>query len=112
MMGPVYTQTGQFDEALACYAKAREADPNSKFVDSFEAMTLAFAGRRAEAEKMLEEISRRAATDYISPASIAYIYTALGENSYGSKETPREFFDSLRTDVRYRALLKKMQLDD
>jgi serine/threonine-protein kinase len=127
MMGPVYTQTGQFDEALACYAKAREADPNSKFVDSFEAMTLAFAGRRAEAEKMLEEISRRAATDYISPASIAYIYTALGEkdrafenldravfdrdpNILGLKTNP--IFDSLRTDVRYRALLKKMQLDD
>jgi tetratricopeptide (TPR) repeat protein len=90
-------------------------------------MTLAFAGRRAEAEKMLEEISRRAATDYISPASIAYIYTALGEkdrafenldravfdrdpNILGLKTNP--IFDSLRTDVRYRALLKKMQLDD
>jgi serine/threonine-protein kinase len=127
MMGPVYTQTGRFDEALACYAKAREADPDSKFVASFEAMTLAFAGQRAEAAKMLEEISRRAASDYISPVSIAYICTALGDkdrafenldraifdrdpNILGLKTNP--IFDSLRADVRYRALLKKMQLED
>jgi serine/threonine-protein kinase len=127
MMGPVYTQTGRFDEALECYAKAREADPESKFVASFEAMTLAFAGQRAEAVKILEEISRRAVNDYISPVSIAYIYTALGEkdrafenldraifdrdpNILGLKSNP--IFDSLRSDVRYRALLKKMQLED
>ena len=43
-------------------------------------MTLAFAGRRAEAEEMLDEITRRAANDYISPVSIAYICTALGDD--------------------------------
>jgi tetratricopeptide (TPR) repeat protein len=127
MMGPAYTQTGRFDEALACYAKAREADPDSKFVASFEAMTLACAGKRAEAAKMLEEISRRAASGYISPVSIAYICTALGDkdrafenldraifdrdpNILGLKTNP--IFDSLRADVRYRALLTKMQLED
>jgi len=127
MMGPVYTQTSRFDEALACYARAREADPDSKFVASFEAMTLAFSGKRAEAAKMLDEISRRAASDYISPVSIAYICTALGDkdrafenldraifdrdpNILGLKTNP--IFDALRSDVRYRALLKKMQLDD
>jgi serine/threonine-protein kinase len=127
MMGPVYTQTSRFDEALACYARAREADPDSKFVASFEAMTLAFAGKRTEAAKMLEEISRRAASDYISPVSIAYICTALGDkdrafenldraifdrdpNILGLKTNP--IFDGLRSDVRYRALLTKMQLQD
>jgi tetratricopeptide (TPR) repeat protein len=126
-MGPVYTMTGQFDEALDCYGKAREADPNSKFVASFEATTLAYAGKRAEAKKVLEEISRRALSDYISPVSIAYIYTALGEkdrafenldraifdrdpNILGLKTNP--LFDGLRSDARYRALLKKMQLED
>ena len=71
MMGTAYTQTSHFDEALECYAKAREADADSKFIDSLEAMTLATAGKRTPAVTMLEGIIRRAAADYISPVSIA-----------------------------------------
>ena len=125
MMGNVYTLAGHFDAALACYARAREADANSKFVDSLEAMTLALAGRRAEAAALLDQITRRAANDYISPVSIAYICTALGDrdrafenldraiydrdpNILGLKSNP--IFESLRNDERYHAILRKMQL--
>jgi serine/threonine-protein kinase len=124
-MGNVYTLAGQFDEALKCYARAREADADSKFIDSLEAMTLAVAGRRAEAVALLDRITRRAANDYISPVSIAYVCTALGDkdrafenldraihdrdpNLLGLKSNP--IFDSLRGDERYRAILRKMQL--
>jgi serine/threonine-protein kinase len=127
MMGNVYSHVGDFDKALECYTKAREADADSKFVDSLEAMTLALAGRRAEATAMLESITRRALHDYISPVSIAYICTALGDktgafenldraifdrdpNVVGLKSNP--IFDSLRDDDRYRALIQKMQLED
>ena len=127
MMGPVYTQTCDFDEALACYARAREADADSKFVDSLEAMTLAVAGKRAASHAMLDSIVRRAANDYISPVSIAYVCTALGDrdaafenlnravfdrdpNIVGLKSNP--IFEGLREDERYRALLRKMQLED
>jgi tetratricopeptide (TPR) repeat protein len=126
MMGNVYTLAGQFDAALACYSRAREADANSKFVDSLEAMTLALAGRRAEASELLDRITRRAANDYISPVSIAYICTALGDkdrafenldraiydrdpNLLGLKSNP--IFESLRMDERYHAILRKMRLD-
>ncbi len=126
MMAPVYMQTGHFDEALECYAKAREADANSKFVDSLEAMTLAAAGERPRAEEMLAVILKRSAHEYISPVSIAYICTALGDfdaafghldraihdrdpNILGLKSNP--IFDGLREDARYHALLKKMQLE-
>ena len=127
MMGNVYSLLGEFDKALECYARAREADADSKFVDSLEAMTLALAGRRAEATKMLESIALRAVQGYISPVSIAYICTALGDkdrafenldraisdrdpNVVGLKSNP--IFDSLRNDDRYRALIQKMQLED
>jgi serine/threonine protein kinase len=127
MMGPVYTQTCHFDEALACYEKAREADADSKFVDSLEAMTLAIAGKRSASLAMLDGIVRRAVSDYISPVSIAYIYTALGDkdaafenlhravadrdpNILGLKSNP--IFDGLREDERYHALLRKMQLEN
>jgi serine/threonine-protein kinase len=126
MMGQVYAQARRFDEALACYSKARDADADSKFLDSLEAMTLAFAGRRSEALALLHAISLRAVNDYISPVSIAYICTALGDkdrafenldraisdrdpNIVGLKSNP--IFDGLRDDDRYRALLRKMQLE-
>jgi serine/threonine-protein kinase len=126
MMAPVYTQASRFNEALECYAKARQADANSKFVDSLEAMTLAAAGQKAKAEEMLAGILRRSSNEYISPVSIAYICTALGDydaafghldravydrdpNILGLKSNP--IFDNLRSDPRYHALLKKMQLE-
>jgi serine/threonine-protein kinase len=125
MMGNVYTLTRHFPEALESYAKARLADANSKFVDSLEAMTLAAAGERKKAEEMLAVILQRSAHEYISPVSIAYICTALGDydeaiahlncaihdrdpNILGLKSNP--LFDALRDDPRYHALLKKMQL--
>jgi tetratricopeptide (TPR) repeat protein len=124
-MGNVHTLAGQYDEALACYAIAREADADSKFIDSLQAMTLARAGRRAETVALLQRITQRAASDYISPVSIAYVHTAMGDadqafenldraiqdrdpNLLGLKSNP--IFESLRGDPRYRALLKKMQL--
>lgn len=127
MMGNVHTLAGQYDEALACYAIAREADADSKFIDSLQAMTLARAGRRAETVELLQKITQRAASDYISPVSIAYVHTAMGDadqafenldraiqdrdpNLLGLKSNP--IFESLREDPRYHALLKKMQLGD
>jgi serine/threonine-protein kinase len=127
MMGPVYAMTGKFEKALECYVDARQADADSKFVDSLEAMTLAMAGRCDEAKSELDEIMLRAAHDYISPVSIAYVFAALGDknaafehldqaiadrdpNVLGLKSNPA--FDALRTDARYDALLRKMQLAD
>jgi TolB-like protein/Tfp pilus assembly protein PilF len=126
MMGNVYTLAGQYEEALVCYARAREADANSKFIDSLEGMTLALAGRREQATELLDRITLKAANLYISPVSIAYISTALGDrdrafenldqaiferdpNILGLKSNP--IFESLRTDERFHAILRKMQLD-
>jgi serine/threonine protein kinase len=127
MMGPAYAMNGDFLKALDCYTQARVADADSKFVDSLEAMTLALAGRRQEAKTLLDSVMLRAARDYISPVSIAYVCTAMGDkdaafehldqaiadrdpNVLGLKSNPA--FDSLRDDARYRALLRKMQLDN
>jgi serine/threonine-protein kinase len=126
MMGPVYAMTGRFEKALECFVEARTADADSKFVDSLQAMTLAMAGRNAEAKKELDGIMLRAAHDYISPVSIAYVFAALGDknaafehldqaiadrdpNVLGLKSNP--VFDGLREDARYQALLRKMQLE-
>ena len=90
-------------------------------------MTLAAAGQRDKAEEDARRdhhgVRRK---EYISPVSIAYICTALGDydaafahldqaihdrdpNILGLKSNP--IFDPLREDTRYHALLKKMQLE-
>ncbi|MCU1328280.1 MAG: serine/threonine protein kinase with repeat [Bryobacterales bacterium] len=125
MMGQVYSQARQYPAALACYASARVADADSKFIDSLQAMTLAASGDRDKALELLASIERRAFGSYVSPVSIAYVHTALGDkdrafehldravsdrdpNILGLKSNP--IFDSLRDDPRYHALLAKMQL--
>ena len=125
-MGTVHALAGQFDEALACYARAREADATSKFIDSVDAMTLAMAGRRQEAAALLDRITQRAASGYISPVSIAYVCTALGDADQAFENLDRAVFDrdpsllglksnpifeSMRSDPRYKAILRKMQLE-
>jgi len=126
MMAQVYMHAGRFEEALECFGKARQADAESKFVDSLEATALAAAGQREKAEAMLAAVMLRSSQEYISPVSIAYIYTGLGDydaafghldraiqdrdpNILGLKSNP--IFDPLRDDARYHALLKKMQLE-
>jgi serine/threonine-protein kinase len=126
MMAFVYIQRGQFDEARACYTEARAADVSSKFVDSIEAMALAASGRQDQARVLLAAISQRSSQEYISPVSIAYVHTALGDydaafahldravqdrdpNILGMKSNP--IFDPIRDDARYHALLAKMQLE-
>ena len=127
MMGNVYALAGQFDGALDCYRRAREADANSKFVDSLEAMTLALAGPPRRSLRRARPGSPAAQpTTIFLPVSIAYVCTALGDkdrafenldraiydrdpNILGLKSNP--IFESLRNDERYHAILRKMQLE-
>ena len=125
MMGMCCSVAGRHDEALAAYARASHADAETKFVPSLIAMTMASSGRLAEAEQLAGQLRRRAETDYITPASIAYIYVAMGDfdrafemldraaverdpNLVGLMSNP--IFDPVRGDPRYHAMLDKLQL--
>ena len=37
-------------------------------------------GRKAKARKLLDQLQRRSAREYIDPYPIAWVYVALGEN--------------------------------
>lgn len=125
MLGQVYTVAGDYARAFACYEKAQSADADSRFVESLQAMTLAAARRVDEARKLEASIEARMGTEYISPVSLAYVFTFLGDrdaafekleqglafrdpNILGLNSNP--IFDSLREDPRYTGLLRKMRL--
>jgi serine/threonine-protein kinase len=125
MMGPAFVLDSRFDEAIETYQKAKEMDAASKFVDSLLATAYAAAGKTGEATVLLQQVLDLAEREYVSPVSIAYIYTALGDkdaafthlrtaandrdpNLLGLKSNPA--FDSLRSDKRYTELLSTMKL--
>jgi TolB-like protein/Flp pilus assembly protein TadD len=118
----VYEAKRMFAEALAEFQKSAElfADPAMKI---WEARVYALSGKRAEAERRLNESSEGAKTRYVSPYPIATIYAAMGDNDQALAYLEKVFsersyyvvwlnidpvFDRLRTDARFQDLLHRI----
>jgi serine/threonine-protein kinase len=124
-LGYVYLQRpGQTQAAIEEFQKAR--DDMGEDPETLAALGHAYAvaGRRADAQKVLDGLRERAARGYVSPYFIAVVYTGLGdrdrafemlEESYRDrhpgmillKSDPR--FDSLRGDPRFTRLIQRIE---
>jgi eukaryotic-like serine/threonine-protein kinase len=120
-LGLAYEQQGRYDEALAEIQKA--ISPANFFPDgrTWFVHGLVVAGRQSEARKLLKQLQPREQV----PWSMAAVYTALGEKDQAFAWLEKAFeerfgvlaslkadpvFDSLRSDPRYAALLRRMGL--
>ena len=130
ILGWDYEQKGMHEQAIAEFKKAVElTDKNSPDFSAFFlaglAHSYALAGRRSDAEQVLQGLLRRARQSYVSPFDIALIYAALGEKDTAfawmekavaerstwlvySKWEPR--LDPLRSDPRFQDLLRRIGL--
>jgi len=130
ILGWDYEQKGMHDQAIASFKKAVELTKNNApLLTSFFVAGLghayAVAGRRSDAETVLQELLERARQSYVSPFDIALIYAALGEKDAAlawmtkavaerstwlvySKWEPR--LDPLRNDSRFQDLVRRVGL--
>ncbi len=126
-LGFAQTLKGQYPEAIATFRRAMEVSDGSPNAKSHLAFALAKAGQRDEALKLVEELKRQAAHEHIASFHFAVPYIGLGnkdeaffwlgkgvdEQSIGYAELEvHPWYDDLRSDPRFTALQKRMNLPE
>jgi TolB-like protein/Flp pilus assembly protein TadD len=125
-LGMGYEGMGRLQEAISEYQQAVAMSGDS---ESIVALAHAFrvTGKKAEAEKTLRDLERKAAKSAAPPYTMAIIYAGLGENekafgflekAYSEKSLSLpwslksdQLLDSLRSDPRFQDLLRRIGLN-
>jgi serine/threonine-protein kinase len=126
-LGEVYLAKSMYEEALMEFQKEREVSGGAHaWAEMYTGWTYVEMGKADEAQKVLDKLLERSKTEYVSPFTLACFHFVLGRNDEGFKWLNKAYeerdlhlgwlkieplFDSVRSDPRYTALLKKMNLD-
>jgi tetratricopeptide (TPR) repeat protein len=126
LIASCYRDQRIFDQAIPAYRKALELSGNASSMVGWLGLSLALAGEEAEARALLARLQQRATQSYVPPTSVAWIHLGLGEINSAFEWLDRAvedrdqfimpiksywFFDSIRSDPRFAALLRKMRLN-
>jgi TolB-like protein/DNA-binding winged helix-turn-helix (wHTH) protein/Tfp pilus assembly protein PilF len=122
-LGQAYLQQQKYDLAIAELRKAIQLSEGSPASTANLARAYAVSGRRDEAMQLLGELKKRSSPGYSNAPEIAVIYTALGdrdqamtwlEQGYEERFNPgvllRPGFDPLRSDPRFKTLIRRVGL--
>src|SRR4030095_12947718 len=123
-LGHTYAATGRLDEAIAASEKAAALSRTPGAL-GFLGMHYGFAGRTAEAKKILNELLELNNRRYVTPPALANVYIGLGdkdqaffwlEKAYQDRSNYVAYLkvfpgdDSLRSAPRLDSLLRRMGL--
>jgi serine/threonine protein kinase/tetratricopeptide (TPR) repeat protein len=123
ILGQTYEQQGRFSEALTANAKALKIDPGWSWAATESARPHALSGRRAEAQRGLDDLLALSKRSQVPKYSLATVYAALGDKSraldaleqaYAEHSFFLDFLksdpqmDSLRSEPRFQELLRRM----
>jgi len=119
-----YSQKGMSDEAISAAQTAAKLD-DSPLIRGVLACVLARSGRRADAQRVIDDLITASKSKFVSQASIAMGYAGLGDTDKAfewldaSLQSHDEqiiwiykhpMFANLRNDPRYGELLKQLNL--
>ncbi|MEO7674384.1 MAG: tetratricopeptide repeat protein, partial [Pyrinomonadaceae bacterium] len=122
-LGAAYHAKGLYTEAVAAYRKAVALNGNPWFKAQL-ARSLARSGQRDEALKLLGELHSESARRYVSSASLALVYGALGDKDKAFALLEKEvaertlrptmfsvnpLLDDLRDDPRFADLIRRVE---
>jgi tetratricopeptide (TPR) repeat protein len=123
-LGVGYEGLGQRAEAIPEFEKAVRMSGGDQDASAALAHAYAVAGKRAEAEQILGDLTRKSKDSYVSPYMVASIYAGLGDKDralenmdkavrercldivWNLKTDPR--IDNLRSDPRFQALWRRV----
>jgi tetratricopeptide (TPR) repeat protein len=126
ILGESYVQQGKHKEGLDELLKAASLSGGSPLYTAQVGVSLALAGEKKEALRVIRELRDISTKRYVSPYGIAQIYAALNdkEQTYNWLETAYRdravwmsylavdpVFDSIRSEARFRDLLHRVGLD-
>jgi serine/threonine-protein kinase len=125
IIGMAYGQQGKYPEAIAELTKARDLPGGFVPATSELGYVYAVSGQRTKAQELLRELQERAKREFVDPYYIAIIHLGLGDQeqalaSLNKAYEERSFwmlwlnvepkFDQLRTDPRFRDLVRRVGL--
>lgn len=126
VLGSSYRELNEYEKAIEAHQKALELSGGAASMMGWLGMSLARGGRNDEARQLLYELETIAHERYVPASSFAWIYHGLGELDQEFEWLDRAieerdqlmmpirtyaFFDPIRSDPRFTALLAKMRLD-
>ncbi len=125
-LGRAYGSNGRYPEAIAEMRTALELNIGSS-TKGYLGLWLARSGKRDEALKLLSELKQEATRDYVQSYTFALIYIGLGDKEEALNwlekhmsnraETANTYavapeLDDLRSDPRFKEMLKRMNLPE
>jgi TolB-like protein/tetratricopeptide (TPR) repeat protein/predicted Ser/Thr protein kinase len=126
-LGKAYLQKSMYKEGTSECEKELAIFPNNTWALAVLGYAYAVAGRRAEAQRVLDQLDELSKQKYVSPIAAAQTYAGLGEKdktfewlekAYEDRSTGSTFvnfkvdplWDPLRSDPRFQDLLRRMNL--
>jgi Flp pilus assembly protein TadD len=86
---------GRYDEAIALNEQALQTEPTNQVFLRFAGLAYAKAGRRKEAEAIIDRFRVIAKTQYVMSYYLAMIYVALDEKDKAFVELEKAFTNTI-----------------
>jgi serine/threonine protein kinase/tetratricopeptide (TPR) repeat protein len=125
-LGAAYLHKSLYKEGIAEFEKELAISPHSAYALAGLGYANAVTGRRAEAQKLLDQLNQLSKQEYVPAVFRAQIYAGLGEKDQAFEWLEKSYedrsianlaeikvdpqFDPLRSDPRFQDLLRRMKL--